>query len=138
MSAGVTIVAALPTNTPSRGRMLDLRVESSGAPLKELRGLLKVQEAYAHAANGEELLSRGEVDRGRKEFSKAIALAPESSEIKLLFALGMMRQGEIKEAQSMLKGALGRGRDTKAVLRDLASRVIIREPASPRDSASQT
>ena len=132
-SAGVTVVAALPSNTPWEGRLMDIRVESSGAPMKELRALLKVQEAYAHAASGEELLSRGELLRGRREFSKAISLAPESSELKLWFALGMMRQGgeNGREAQSLMRSALGRGRDLKAVLRQLASRGIItvRAPA---------
>ncbi len=128
-SAAVTIVAALPTNTPWEGRLLDLRVESSGAPLRDLRGALKVHDAYVHAANGEELLSRGEIDRGRKEFSKAMSLAPESSELKLWFALGMMRQGKAREAEPLMRNAVGRGQDLKAVLRELASRGIVREPA---------
>ena len=128
-SAAVTVVAALPTNTPWEGRLLDLRAESSDAPLKELRGALRTQEAYGHAASGEELLSRGEVGRGRREFAKAISLAPESAELRLWFALGMLRLGDAKSGEPMLRNAVGRGQDVKALLRELAARGIIGSPA---------
>ena len=54
-----------------------------------------------------------------------MSLAPDSSELKLWFALGMMRQGEAKKGESMLRSAVGRGQDVKAILRELASRGII-------------
>jgi uncharacterized Ntn-hydrolase superfamily protein len=131
-SAAVIVVAAMPTNTPWEGRLLDLRVESDDAPLKALWSALKISGAYRRAAVGEEYLSRGEIDRGRKEFSKAAALAPESLELKLWFALGLMRQGETKAAESMLRSAVGRGQDSKAILRELVSRGIVRDPADAR------
>ncbi len=138
-SAAVTVVSAVPTNTPWEGRLLDLRVEDCDAPLRELRGMLKVQEAYSHAETGEELLARGDLERGTREFSKAISLAPDSSELKLRLALGMMRQGETKEAVSMLRSAVGRGQDLKAILRELSSRGIVGKPGpSQRQADSQT
>jgi uncharacterized Ntn-hydrolase superfamily protein len=127
-SAAVMVVSALPTNTPWDGRLLDLRVESSDRPLRELKDMLKVQEAYGHAASGEELLSKGEVERGGREFSKAISLAPRSDELKLWFALGMLRQGEFKTGEPALRSAVGRGRDVKALLRELAARGIVQGP----------
>lgn len=130
MSAAVMLVAALPTNTPWQGRLLDLRVESSATPLKDLRRLLRIEEGYGLGANGEELLSKGEVDRGRREFSKALSLAQESQELRLWLALGLLRQGETKEAESVLRGVVAR-EDLKAVLRELASRGIARAPARP-------
>jgi uncharacterized Ntn-hydrolase superfamily protein len=135
-SAAVMVVAALPSNTPWEGRLLDLRVENSGGPLKELRRMLKVHEAYELAARGEELLARGELERGGKEFSKAMSLAPESSELKLWLALGMMAQGEVKKAEPAMRSALGRGQDLKAILRELASRGIIgsRKPTNGRQT----
>jgi uncharacterized Ntn-hydrolase superfamily protein len=127
-SAAVMVVAALPTNTPWEGKLLDLRVESSDGPLRELRGMLKVQEAYGYAASGEELLSRGDSERGEREFSKAISLAPRNNELKLWFALGMLRQGEFKAGEPALRSAVGRGRDVKALLRELVARGIIESP----------
>jgi len=136
-SAAVVVVTSGPTNTPWEGRLLDLRVGNSGTPLKELRGMLKVHEAYGHAASGEELLSRGDIERGGREFSKAISLAPDSSELKLWFALGMMRQGEAKKGESMLRSAIGRGQDLKAIVRELVSRGIIDEPAKRSEDSQE-
>jgi uncharacterized Ntn-hydrolase superfamily protein len=136
-SAAVMVVETLPSNTPWEGRVLDLRVENSSSPLKELRKLLKVHQAYERAKSGQELLAKGELERGGKEFSKAISLAPENSELKLWFALGMMRQGETKAAESPMRSALGRGQDLKVILRELASRGVAGNPTAarrPRDS----
>ena len=130
-SAALMVVASQPTVTPWEGRLLDLRVEDSDSPLKELRGLLKVSEAYSHAAAGEEMLERGDLERGSREFSKAISLAPDSSELKLWFALEMMKRSETKKAESMMRSALGRGQDLKAILRELVSRGIVSNPAPP-------
>ena len=124
-SAGLVVVSTRPSNTPWEGKVLDLRVENSDNPLRAIRGLLKTQEAYERAASGQELLARGDVERAVKEFSKAMSLAPESSELKLWFALGMMRQGQTKKAESMLRSAVGRGQDLKAIIRELVSRGII-------------
>ncbi len=131
-SAAVVVVAALPSNTPWEGRLLDLRVENSGGPVKDLKGMLKVRQAYEHAASGEELLSKGDLERGGKEFAKALSLAPDNSELKLWFALGMMKRGETKTATSMMRGAVGRGQDLKAILRELASRGVIGDTAATR------
>lgn len=127
-SAAVMVVAALPTNTPWEGRLLDLRVDSSDSPLRELKAMLKVQEAYGHAASGEELLARGDLAKGGREFSKAISLSPESAELRLWFALGMLRNGESKAGEAMLRSAVGRGSDSKEILRELAVRGIVGAP----------
>ena len=124
-SAALMVVTTLPSNTPMEGRLLDLRVEESASPLKDLRKLLKIQQAYRRAAIGQELLTKGDLDRGVREFYRAISLAPESSELKFWFALGMMRQGETRKAYSLMRSAVGRGQDVKAIMRELASRGII-------------
>ena len=124
-SAALMVVTTLPSNAPLEGRLLDLRVEESGTPLKDLRKLLKIEKAYGHAAVGEELLSKGDLDRGGREFYKAISLALESSELKLWFALGMMRQGETRKALSLMRSAVGRGQDAKAIVRELVSRGVV-------------
>ena len=124
-SAAVVVVSALPSNTPWEGRLLDLRVENGDGPVRELRRMLRVHDAYGHAASGEELLAKGEIERGRKEFSKAMSLAPENSELKLWLAIGMLRQGEINAAEPVMRRALGRGQDSRAILRELASRGMV-------------
>jgi uncharacterized Ntn-hydrolase superfamily protein len=124
-SAAVLVVAAIPANTPWDGRMLDLRVESSGSPLKDLKGMLKVQEAYGHASDGEELVSKGDLVKGGREFAKAVSMAPEASELKLWLALSLLQRGEVKAGGSAMRSAVGRGQDAKAIIRELISRGVI-------------
>ncbi len=132
MSASVLVVATAPSTAPWEGRLLDLRVENDSRPLRALRSLLKVEEAHGRARGAAELLSRGETDRGEREFSRAISLAPENSELKLWFALGLIAQGERKRGEAVLRSAVGRGRESKTLLRELESRGIIDEAASTR------
>jgi uncharacterized Ntn-hydrolase superfamily protein len=138
-SAAIIIVSAVSTGTPWEGRLMDLRVENSGAPLRELRSMLKVSDAYRHATIGSELLAKGELERGGREFSKAMALAPESQEIRLWLGLQMMKHAagggggggaEAKTAESVLRRAVGRrGQDQRAIIRELVARGIVSEGA---------
>jgi predicted Zn-dependent protease len=68
--------------------------------------------------------------RANKEFAKAIALAPENLELKLRYAVALLGVGEKKRGTSVLRGALGRGEDAKALLRELSARGIVEEPMS--------
>ncbi len=134
-SAAVLVVAATSTNTPWEGRYLDLRVEDSDNPLKELKAALKVNEAYERASNAEEFLGRGDIAKAEKEFGKAISLANGSPALKMRFALGMIQAGEEKKGASLMKSALGRGHDAKALMREMSSRGIIRGGTGKKEKA---
>jgi hypothetical protein len=43
----------------------------------------------------------------------------------------MMWQGDVKKGESMLRSAVGRGQDVKAIVRELAARGIIGDRARP-------
>jgi uncharacterized Ntn-hydrolase superfamily protein len=149
-SAAVVVVSTVSTGTPWEGRLTDIRVEDSGGPLRDLRSMLKISDAYRHATAGEEFLSKGDIERGGREFSKALALAPGSSELRLWFALGMMRRGgwegrtgagakavldgEAKDVDSLLSKAVGsRGQDTRAIIRELIARGIVSRKTPGRE-----
>ena len=130
-SAAIMVVKSAPSGVPWEGKVLDLRVEGGDAPLKHLKGLLKVKEAYERAEVGEGLFLRGEVGRGEKEFKRAMALASDSFEVRLRFALALIGLGERKRGMAVLRSALGRGVDFKAVMRELSERKIVE--AQPKD-----
>jgi uncharacterized Ntn-hydrolase superfamily protein len=70
-------------------RTVDLRVEDSPDPLKELERLLTLQRAYDLAGAGDELLAAGRTDEAGELYTEAAALAPDSDE--LLFWAGLAR-----------------------------------------------
>ena len=131
-SAALMVFSSVATSTPREGRLLDLRVENSDAPLKEMKGLLRVQEAYSHAAAGEELLSKGDLVKGQKEFARALSLSSENPELRMRFALKLLELGETKKGTRALRGALGKGQDVKAFMRELVSRGIVAKTAPGR------
>jgi len=131
-SAAIVVVRSTPSGVPWEGKVLDLRVEGSDAPLKQLKGLLKVEEAYERADAGESLFLRGEAGRGEKEFERAIALASDNFEVRLRFALALIRLGERKRGLAVLRSALGRGVDFKAIVHELSARKIVDEQPNPK------
>jgi uncharacterized Ntn-hydrolase superfamily protein len=70
-------------------RTVDLRVEDSPDPLKELKRLLTLQRAYDLAGAGDELLAAGRTNEASELYTEAAALAPDSDE--LLFWAGLAR-----------------------------------------------
>lgn len=126
-SGSLLVIGTSSTGSLGDGRSVDLRVESSDTPLKDLRTMLRVEEGYAHAAAGDELLSEGDVERAEREFSRALSLAPDFGELRLLFALGLLRQGERKRGEALLRGVVGK--EWRTLLREMASQGIVEAAA---------
>jgi uncharacterized Ntn-hydrolase superfamily protein len=85
-SAAMLVV---PGEGESWRRTVDLRVEDSPDPLKELDRLLTLQRAYDLAGAGDELLAAGRTEEAGELYDAAARLAPESDE--LLFWAGLAR-----------------------------------------------
>ena len=134
-SASLVVVATKPSGTPWEGRVLDLRVDDSDNPVRELRRVLRVQDAYRHAESGGELVAKGDVERGQKEFAKAAAMAGDGSEFMLWLALGLLKRGDTKRGAAALRRVLGRGNDVKAVMRELAGSGLVGKPPVQKQDA---
>jgi uncharacterized Ntn-hydrolase superfamily protein len=132
-SAAVVVVKTAPSGVPWEGKVLDLRIESGEAPLKQLRGMLRIMEAQERAELGENLMSRGETERGEKEFARAVALASDSFDVKLRFALALLGSGDRKRGTAVLRSAMGRGLDFKAILQELSARGMVADKSAPKD-----
>lgn len=62
-------------------RPLELRVEDHPAPLAELRRLIVLRRAYAASSIGQDLLGRGDIERGLAKLDEARDLAPDNVEL---------------------------------------------------------
>lgn len=137
-SAAVTVVESAPSSSPWGGRLLDLRVENGENPLRALRVALRARDAYGLAEAAEQLISRGDVAKGEREFEKAIALSQGNQELRLRFALGMLRAGEERKGLSLMRMVVGRGKDVKVVIREMAARGVIGTPGKKPEAPSQS
>lgn len=104
-SAALIIVKGRSTGRPWVGadRVFDLRVDDHPEPLVELRRLVRLQRAYAHANRGDELMTEKKVDAALEEYKAASALAPEVLELPFWHAVTLASIGREAEATPLFK-----------------------------------
>ncbi len=78
-SAAILIVGAESTGKPWLDRKFDLRVEDHPEPVAELRRLVRLQRAYLNLNEGDEWVTKGEVDRAMEAYSRAMELVPDEA-----------------------------------------------------------
>lgn len=97
-SACLLVVRIASTGMSWEDRLIDLRVEDSDDPVRELSRLLKVQRAYEHMDAGDVALARGDHAVALKEYSTAESLYPENEEIVYWTAVGLANSGRLEES----------------------------------------
>ena len=109
-SAAILIVKAKGTGRGWVGadRTFDLRVDDHPAPLKELRRLVRLQRAYAHANRGDELMTEKRVDAALEEYKSAARLAPEILELPFWHAVTLASIGREAEAAPIFKAVFAK------------------------------
>jgi uncharacterized Ntn-hydrolase superfamily protein len=104
-SAALLIVKAKGTGRPWVGgdRTFDLRVDDHSEPIRELRRLVRLQRAYAHANRGDELMTEKKVDQALREYAAASKLAPEVVELPFWHAVTLASIGREAEAAPIFR-----------------------------------
>jgi uncharacterized Ntn-hydrolase superfamily protein len=131
-SAAILTVKGEGSGRPWAGadRVFDLRVDDHPEPIKELRRLVRLQRAYAHANRGDELMTEKKVEAALKEYEAASRLAPEIVELPFWHAVTLASIGREAEAAPIFKAVFAK----EPVWADLLSRL----PAAglfPNDAA---
>jgi len=78
-SAALIVVSGEPTGTPWIDRRFDLRIEDHPTPVAELRRLVTLQRAYLKLNEGDEWVTRGELERAMEAYSVAMGLVPDEA-----------------------------------------------------------
>jgi uncharacterized Ntn-hydrolase superfamily protein len=102
-SAAILVVPA--TGQPWE-HVVSLRVEDHPDPLRELRRLVLLQEAYALAMRGDELVSEGRHDEAAAAFREASELAPENDELRFWAGLGYAQVGDLDAGAALVREAI--------------------------------
>jgi uncharacterized Ntn-hydrolase superfamily protein len=104
-SAALLIVRAKSTGRPWAGadRVFDLRVDDNPQPVAELRRLVRLQRAYAHANRGDELMTEQKVEEALKEYESSSRIAPEIMELPFWHAVTLATVGREKEAAPIFR-----------------------------------
>ena len=85
---------------------LSLRVEDHAEPLRELRRLVGLHEAYAVAEQADEAGANGLYDQAAALYRRASAMAPSNSELRFWAAMGVAQAGDpdgaVKELRALI------------------------------------
>jgi len=97
-SAALLVVAAEPSGRPWQDRTYDLRVDDDAEPLIELRRLLSVARAYHHMNEGDDQVTRGNIDAAVEEYERAEVLLPGEPEPLFWHAVTLAGVGRVEES----------------------------------------
>ena len=102
-SAAILVVSGKSSGKPWLDRKLDLRVEDHPEPLKELRRLVRIHQAYEHMNSGDLAVEKSDLAGALREYSAAEALNPENIEMKYWHAIGLANSGHLDESLPIFK-----------------------------------
>lgn len=102
-SASIILFKGVSSGKPWDDKLIDLRVEDSPEPLKELARLLKVQRAYEHMNNGDLAVEKGDMELAMKEYSAAEEMFPDNVEMKYWHAVTLANNGKVEESLPLFK-----------------------------------
>ena len=97
-SAAMIVVRGKSTGKVWEDRLIDLRVDDSAEPIKELKRLLKVHRAYDHMNAGDLAVEKNDMQKALEEYSAAEEMFPENAEMKYWHAVALANNGKVDES----------------------------------------
>lgn len=102
-SAALLIVPGKSDGRPWEERTVDLRVDDSPAPLKELQRLYSVHTAYQHMNNGDLAVEKNDMAAAMKQYNAAMKLFPQNLEMQYWTAITLANNHQVEKALPILK-----------------------------------
>jgi uncharacterized Ntn-hydrolase superfamily protein len=102
-SAAMVVVTGRASGSPTQDRPVDLRVDDHRDPVGELRRLLGLQRAYAHASAGDDLAGAGDLEGALVEYEAAHRAEPDNLELAFWYGLALAGNGREEEAIQVLR-----------------------------------
>ena len=102
-SAALIVVGAEKTSNVWEDKKIDLRVDDSSNPIKEIKRLLKVHRAYDHMNRGDLAIEENDMEKALNEYGKAQVLFPENHEMSFWKAIALLNNGKKEAARPILK-----------------------------------
>ncbi|MHB1837648.1 MAG: DUF1028 domain-containing protein, partial [Solirubrobacteraceae bacterium] len=96
-----------------------LRVEDHPEPLDELERLVRLDDAYRLAGEGDEELAAGRHEQAASLFVRACELAPECDELRFWAGLGLVQIGEVEPGLAHVRSAISEHEGWDELLRRL-------------------
>ncbi|MEO8398517.1 MAG: DUF1028 domain-containing protein [Ignavibacteriaceae bacterium] len=125
-SAALLVVKGKSSGKIWEDRKVDLRVDDSAEPIKELKRLLKVHEAYDHMNNGDLAVEKGDMNLAMNEYSTAEKMFPENLEMKYWHAVTLANNGKVEESLPLFKEVFSSDENWKTLTPRLTSNGMLK------------
>ncbi len=114
-SAAVLVVSGQSTCKPWIDRKVDLRVDDHAEPLKEIRRLWEVHQAYEFMNQGDKALEEEDYETAGELYSKAESMFPDNLEMQYWHAINLANSGKLKEALPLFKSIFSKDSNWKTL-----------------------
>lgn len=118
-AAALLIVSAESKGQPWNERLVDLRVDDNPQPLKELRRLYNVQQAYEHMNRGDLAVEKNNMVQAMNEYNAAMKMFPGNLEMQYWTAITLANNKQLNKARPMLKSIFLKDKNWKELSRRL-------------------
>lgn len=115
-SAAIVVVKAKSTGSVWKDRTVDLRVDDSSEPLKEMGRLLRVHRAYESMDAGDAAMEKGDMAGALGSYSKAESLFPENEEMMFWHAVGLANNRRFEESMPLFEKVFAKNDNWRIML----------------------
>ena len=102
-SASLLVINPRSTGKLWEDKAMDLRVEDSKQPLKELERLVKVSRAYEHLDKGDQLMEKNDMKGAMEEYNTSMKLYPSNFEMQYWAAITLANNKKTDKAVELLQ-----------------------------------
>jgi uncharacterized Ntn-hydrolase superfamily protein len=102
-SAALLVVRGKSSGKIWEDKLIDLRVEDNPNPVKEIKRLLMVHQAYQYMNAGDLAVEKGDDTGALREYSTAEKMQPDNLEMKYWHAVALANMGKLGDALPMFK-----------------------------------
>lgn len=120
-SAAILIVPAKSEGKPWDERSVDLRVDDSKEPIKELHRLYKVHLAYEHMNRGDFDVEKNNMVAAMDEYNAAMKMMPDNLEMRYWTGITLANNKQTGKALPILKRVFDKDKNWKELTRRLPS-----------------
>jgi uncharacterized Ntn-hydrolase superfamily protein len=118
-SAAILIVPGKSEGKPWDERTVDLRVDDSKEPVKELHRLYKVHLAYEHMNKGDFAVEKNNMIDAMNEYNAAMKMMPDNLEMQYWTAVTLANNKEMDKAILLFKKVFAKDKNWKELTRRL-------------------
>ena len=102
-SAALIVVSGKSTGRIWKDKLIDLRVDDSENPIKEIKRLLMLHRAYDHMNAGDLAVEKNNPDLALREYGAAERMFPDNLEMKYWHAVSLANMGRVQQSLNLFK-----------------------------------